>query len=351
MKHYHTLLLLLLLTLISCGKKKASDPLADTGRTQRTENLLINLREITAKGYLFGHQDATLYGVGWDGDSCRSDVKDICGDMPAAIGFEIGGIEADDSLNIYGSAFAHIRREIINQYDRSGMVCVAWHAAKPVTGNNKEAYLKKVASFLKSLETPYGVRVPVILTLYNHNGIADKALWQKAKEVFEHEEVVNALLAYSMPGNCEDNLTAAMKQYPGDDIIDLLGVEYYCQAEDGDTLVLAQYAQTLNKSLQALTTLGKQHGKPIAVTATGYQGIKSETWWTKTLSPVLSPYPISYVMLGRNAHDTAGLYHVPFPGQQSTKDFVTYYNEPKTLFLHDINGLYLAKEKKEKVEE
>ena len=35
---------------MSCSKKKADDPLAESGRTQRTENMLANLREISAKG-------------------------------------------------------------------------------------------------------------------------------------------------------------------------------------------------------------------------------------------------------------------------------------------------------------
>ena len=62
---------------MSCSKKKADDPLAESGRTQRTENLLANLREISANGYLVGHQDDPVYGVGWVGDSCRSDVKSV----------------------------------------------------------------------------------------------------------------------------------------------------------------------------------------------------------------------------------------------------------------------------------
>ena len=53
------------MVVFSCGKKKADDPLADTGRTQRTENLLNNLKKLSAEGYLVGHQDDTVYGIGW----------------------------------------------------------------------------------------------------------------------------------------------------------------------------------------------------------------------------------------------------------------------------------------------
>lgn len=86
---------LLACLLWSCGKKKADDPMGDNGRTQRTENLLYHLKEISSKGYLFGQQDATLYGEGWADDSARSDIKTICGDMPSLVGFEIGVLKLE----------------------------------------------------------------------------------------------------------------------------------------------------------------------------------------------------------------------------------------------------------------
>lgn len=66
-------------------------------------------------------------------------------------------------------------------------------------------------------------------------------------------------------------------------------------------------------------------------------------WWTKTLSPVLAKHPISYALVWRNANQGIDDYYAPFPGQRTYSDFVRYYNEKNTLFLHDINGLYLHK--------
>ena len=162
---------LIICSLFSCGKKKADDPMGENGRTKRTENLLENLKVNAAKGYLFGHQDATLYGEGWADDSARSDVEVITGDMPALVGFEIGGIETDDSLNIYSTPFDKIRKEIINQYERGGVVTISWQCKNPAKGSSLSdimeggdkheqflGWIDKVASFMKSLETPYGVR-------------------------------------------------------------------------------------------------------------------------------------------------------------------------------------------------
>ena len=43
--------------------------------------------------FMFGHHDDTVYGIGWDGDSARSDVKSVCGDYPAMMSFDLGRIE------------------------------------------------------------------------------------------------------------------------------------------------------------------------------------------------------------------------------------------------------------------
>lgn len=363
---------LLVCLLFSCGKKKADDPMGDNGRTQRTENLLAKLSDITTKGYLFGQQDATLYGEGWADDSARSDIKTICGDMPALVGFEIGGIETDDSLNIYSTPFHLIKKEIINQYDRGGVATISWQCKNPIgkgaladimeNGNKHDLFLSwidKVAEFMKSLETPYGVRVPIIFRPWQENG-ENKfwwneasctkeqylSLWQMVKERFEKNDVVNVLFAYSPMATENASAESYLSHYPGDDIIDVLGINYYCHAEEGDSTALTSFATTLSNNLKMLTAIGKKHNKPIAVTETGYRSIPCDNWWTNTLSKAISPYPISYVMLWRNGHELANHYYVPFPGQRSTEDFVAFYNEKKTLFLHDVNGLYLKKEEK-----
>ena len=351
--------------------------MGDNGRTQRTENLLVKLSDITSSGYLFGQQDATLYGEGWADDSARSDIKTICGDMPALVGFEIGGIETDDSLNIYSTPFDLIRKEIINQYDRGGVVTISWQCKNPVKGgtiadimeNGSKheqfiGWLDKVAEFMKSLETPYGVRVPVIFRPWQENGenkfwwneksctkAQYLALWQMVKERFTENDVVNVLFAYSPKTTEKANEGNYLSRYPGDDIIDVLGINYYCHAEEDDTTALASFAKIMSDNLKMLTAIGKLHHKPIAVTETGYRSIRCDKWWTQTLSKALSPYPISYVMLWRNGHELANHYYIPFPGQRSTEDFVAYYNEKKTLFLHDVNGLYLKKDKEKKEKE
>ena len=184
----------------SCNSAKTvDDPLAESGRTQRTENLLANLREISATGYLVGQQDATVYGVGWVGDNDRSDVKSVCNDYPAVMGFDLGHLELGDSLNLDGVPFDRMKQEIIKQYNRGGMVTLSWHLDNPLTegsawvkpdsltdqekqtvasvlegGQCHEKFfgwLDTLASFLNSLQTEEGVKVPVLFRPWHeHTG-------------------------------------------------------------------------------------------------------------------------------------------------------------------------------------
>ena len=122
-----------------------------------------------------------------------------------------------------------------------------------------------------------------------------------------------------------------------------MGIDCYCIAADADSLQIAGFAELLDKNLTMVGSVAKKHQKAVAVTETGYKCIAYKYWWTKILSPVLAKHPISYALVWRNANQGIDDYYAPFPGQRTYSDFVRYYNENITLFLHDINGLYLHK--------
>ena len=326
------------LVMSSCGgsHQKADDPIGDSGRTVRTENLLANLLALGDSSiWLFGQQDATVCGIGWEADYAndstiheRSDVKSICNDHPALLSFELSGIERGDERNIDSIPFSRIRQEVIAHYDQGGIVSLSWSTANDAVTDEAA---RQVSTFLNSLETPYGVRVPVLLRTTSRDCPA------KMKE----HGVVNALYVYAMPLTAENNEKDYMASYPGDDIIDIIGLDCYCMAPDADTTQIADFAALLDKGLTIVCRLARQHHKVAAVTATGYEGIKTRDWWTRTLAPVLEHHPISYVVIGRNAHTQPGQFYAPYPGQQSSSDFIRFYNDKHTLFLHDVNGIYL----------
>lgn len=381
------------LVIASCGNKeqKADDPLADSGRTQRTENMLANLKAIgDSSVYMFGHHDDTVYGIGWEADYTndstiheRSDVKSICNDFPALLSFDLGHLELGDERNLDGVPFERIRQEIIAHYDKGGMVTLSWHLNNPLSGGSSWvadslksietktvssvieggekhelflSWLDKVADFLNSLETPYGVKVPVLFRPWHeHTGswfwwgqahcTADqyKALWKMTTERLKEKGVTNALYAYSPGTESDGDESKYLERYPGDDIIDILGLDCYCFAPEADTTQIANYADKLDKNLGMVCAVAKKHQKAVALTETGYECIKTDNWWTHTLAPVLAKYPISYVLVWRNAHNRPNHFFAPYPGQQSTSDFIRFYNDKRTLFLSDLNGLYNKK--------
>ena len=371
-----------LMLTMSCSKKKADDPIAESGRTQRTENLLAHLHAISANGYLIGHQDDPVYGVGWVGDSCRSDVKSVCGDFPAVIGFDLGHLELGDSVNLDGVPFDRMRDEIIRHFDRGGMVTLSWHLDNPLTGGS--AWVKPdsltdqekqtvasvleggechekflgwrdiLASFINSLETPYGVKVPVLLRPWHeHTGSwfwwgqnlctteQYKALWKLTVDQLKQRGVNNVLYAYSPGTEFNGDAAKYLERWPGDEIVDVIGFDSYCTNNAEDTVAINNYASSLDLNLKALCDIAKQHNVVPALTETGMESLGKADWWTSTLMPVLNKYPIAYVLLWRNAHNKPGHFYMPYPGQKTVSDFVKFYNDKRTLFVKDVNGLYL----------
>ena len=369
--------------LTSCGPKKASDPLASTGRTQRTENLLENLRhQADSAGYMYGHQDDTAYGIGWVGDSCRSDVQSVCNDFPAVIGFDLGHIELGDSCNLDGVPFDHMRQLIFAQYDRGGVITLSWHLDNPLSGGTSwindslraqesrtvaevlkdgeahdrlVAYIDSAAAFIRSLQTPYGVQVPVIFRPWHeHTGSwfwwgkdfctpqQYIALWKLTAERFKECGVTNALFAYS-PDRTE-SAEAYMERYPGDEMVDIFGLDCYCFGNN-EPATFENYVENVKRQLTYVCRLAKEHGKVAAFTETGYEGLPYEKWWTEALAPAIADLPVAYVLTWRNAHDKVGHFYAPYPGHTSVDDFTAFYNLPRTLFVHDVNGLYLQNSK------
>ena len=336
-------------------------------KTQETIALLRNLDQVSQKGILFGHHDDTAYGIGWEGEKDRSDVKSVCGAYPAVMSFDLGEIELGGAHNLDKVSFAYLREYIISQYERGGMVSLSWHVRNPKTGGdswdvsdstvvasviqggeNHEkmiSWIDHVADFLLSLKTKEGKLIPILFRPWHeHTGSwfwwgqalcsaeEYKELWQMTSNRLYQKGVKNVLLAYSSgiePNTKEEYL----ERYPGDDIIDVLGTDIYQYDR-------SQYTEQLNKMLTILTQAKIEHGKPIALTETGFEGIPDSLWWTGTLLPIIEKYPLSYMLVWRNAREKLTHYYAPYPGQMSANDFVKFYKSSKTLFIGDDFELY-----------
>ncbi|MDP2336103.1 MAG: glycosyl hydrolase [Bacteroidota bacterium] len=131
---------------IQAAKPVPSDPNA----TPEAVKLYRNMLSLQYKGLLFGHQDALAYGTSWYAEEGRSDVKDVCGDYPAIIGWELGHLELGDSYSLDSVYFDRIRDGIQKVNKMGAINTISWHFTNVLTGGSAwdVSSKKTVASML-----------------------------------------------------------------------------------------------------------------------------------------------------------------------------------------------------------
>ncbi len=365
MRNTNLLSVLFLLACVACSPaRKGQD--GDLAGSTPKDRLIENLRAAPSKGILFGHHDDTVYGIGWEFEEGRSDVRDVCGDYPAVISFDLGEIELGGDQNLDKVPFGKIRQEIINQYNRGGLVSLSWHARNPKTGGDAwdvsdstvvrsilpggelhpkfQGWLGKVCDFIRSLRTTEGTPIPVVFRPWHeHTGSwfwwgqdlcsaeEYKALWRMTADYLgTHGAADQVIYAYSTGTEPRDQ-ASYLERYPGHDLIDVLGFDAY-QRDDRDL-----YLRSLETCLSVIDSIAKENKKIIAISETGYEGIPDSSWWTGTLLPAIARHPVAYVLVWRNARERVEHFFGPYPGQVSANDFKVFYQDPKTLFASDIN--------------
>ena len=105
------------------------------GKRSPRQTLLNRLVKIQKKGYMYGHQDDTFYGVTWQWDKDCSDTYELVGDFLAVMGFDLGDIEKGDEKNLDSVPFTRIREAIVLQHERGGIVTLSWHPRNPLLGS------------------------------------------------------------------------------------------------------------------------------------------------------------------------------------------------------------------------
>ncbi len=341
-------------------------PLVDSLATKETRNLFSNLLYLGHNYLLFGHQEDLAYGIGWQNEEGRSDVKSVCGAYPAVYGWDIGEIELGRPRSLGKLGFEGIRHWIRTGYSRGGIITITWHATNPVSGGNyldltpavpsilpggslHEKYqvqLDRLAFFLKSLRAETGNAIPIIFRpLHEHN--KDKTFWwcQDVCTIAEYQTlwqfIVHYLrdvkglhhLLYAYSPYSYKNLNHYLERYPGDDYVDMLGLDDY----------EAFYGQNHNRALEMLrdiVILSAERNKIPALTEVGLN-LSNATCWTTMLRAIKSDtiaQKIAYMLVWRNA--SASHFFGPYPGHGTAPDFVKFYDDPFTLFEINLPNVY-----------
>jgi len=349
----------------------------DSKATPETVNLFTNLHELSKKHILFGHQHATEYGHGWSGDSNRSDVKSVTGSHPAVIGVDFGGLSGRSDSSIERTKIS-LRKNIASTYNRGGIVTISWHFSNPISGGgfywrdsvslpavkyiipgteHHEKYktiLRSIGSFVKSIKGNDGQTVPMIFRPF-HEFDGDwfwwgrahctpeefKTLWRFTVSYLRDSlQVHNFIYAFS-PDNKFNTQEQFLERYPGDEWVDMVGMDNYGDfGRDGKYNLEAGL-----KKLKIVSNYARSAGKLAAFTETGLESIPNTTWWTETLLKTLksNDMQLSYVLVWRNDSRSATHFYAPFPGHVSAQDFLTFFKDPFTLFENDLRGIYKRK--------
>jgi mannan endo-1,4-beta-mannosidase len=351
--------------------------LTDAKATKETKALFDNLARLSQDHILFGHQHATEYGHGWYGDPNRSDVKSVTGSHPAVVGVDFSGLSGrPDSL--IEKEKTSLRKTIADTYNRGGVTTVAWHFNNPVSktnfywndstavpavkniipgGSHHDKYktiLQSIAGLVKSIKGEDGKIVPLIFRPY-HEFDGDwfwwgkahcttdefKTLWRFTVSYLRDSLGVHNLIYAFSPDNRFATEEQYLERYPGDEWVDMLGVDNYGDfGRDGSYNLEAGI-----KKLKIVSDYALKAGKLAAFTETGLESIPKENWWTEILLKSLRSEKIRlcYVLVWRNDVRSPTHFYAPFPGQVSEADFIKFYNDPYTLFENDLNNIYKTK--------
>ena len=361
----HLLMILATLAVVSCGH---SEPVETPA-----QGLYMKLYHSVKSGnILYGHQDDLCYGHAWQvedweaDDLTRSDVKAVTGKYPAVTGFELGGIEMGDRKSLDSVDFNLIRKAAKLHAERGGVVTISWHPRNPLTGGDAwdvssdqvvkslleggelhdlfmNAWLPRLGDFLESLGA-----TPVIFRPWHECSeswfwwgsrlcTADeyKALFRTTwSYLTETRGLVNLLWCYSPNGGIDPD--EYMERYPGDDVIDLLGLDQYeFVSPDGFGPSGERFAAEVIRSLGFVHAFSIGHGKLMCLSETGLEGIPDPKWWTEVLYPAIKAFPIAYVLTWRNACDKPGHFYAAWEGFENAPDMKAFSELDRIAFLDE----------------
>jgi len=370
------------------GRGGGSDrvELVDPDASPRTASLFAFLRATQGRGVLFGHQQSTEYGLTFDPlatDGTSSDVRAAVGDLPAVVGWDASG-------DGYGSTPGAATREeslertvrMIQAADRLGTVqTMSAHMDNLVTGGDfgdatggvvarilpggdanaaLNAYLDRIARIALQAVDDRGEGIPIVFRPFHENagswfwwGAAHASSAQYA-ELYRYtveylrdvKGVHNLLYAYSPGGGFAGDESAFLQAYPGDDFVDVLGIDSY----DG-TGGSQQWLDSVVADLGLVARLADARGKIAALTEFGVSGALRANgsnpdlhWFTRLLAAIRADADarrIAYMMTWTNFG--ADQFFVPVPGgttgedHELLADFRAFHDDPATLFAGDLD--------------
>ncbi|WP_051201379.1 glycoside hydrolase family 26 protein [Christiangramia portivictoriae] len=341
--------------------------LANIKASEKTKILYERIKTIPNDGFAFGQQDATIYGINWKQPDAplkiRSDIKDVSGKLPAVHGYDLGHIELNHSFNLDTVSFLLMRDQVKKMYKKGAIITFSWHLDNPVTdgsswdttaavseilkgGLKREKYEKwvsRLSVFFKSLNDEKDQPIPVVFRPFHEmnggwfwwgegNCSAEdyKELWRQTFILLQQNNVQNLLFAYSP--NIMQSKEDFERYYPGDEYVDILGVDIYNYGGK------EAFIKNIQTNLEILRSEAQKRSKPYALTETGNISPGSDPdWWTNTLYEGIKKSGISWVLLWRNAR--LDHYFSTYPDDISAENFREFEKLEESLFLDQVKQI------------
>ena len=391
MKTTYSIIVLVILSLsVSCNLKKAEIlPTADQQATAEAVELFSRLMKLQEKGIMYGHQDDLMYGHTWWYKPGRSDIKEMVGDYPAMVGFELGEIETGRERSLDSVSFVQITEQVKLFHKMNGIITISWHAINPITsqypgekkpngagsawdvrtlsadslnavksilpgGENHELFnqwLTILADYFLTWKDENGKLIPFIFRPYHeHSGrffwwgdtrCTDEEyaeLWRYTVLFLREKGLHNILYAYNT--DKVYSLEQFMRGYPGDEYIDMLSIDWYGSGQE--------FNEAIDKALFFAEQSAKEKNKLFALSECGPI--------TSDLLEILKKYTVSHLLTWRNVplpnlselekeadFDEKKLEEsmMNLPYYSSKKTIVEeMYNDPHYLFLKDIQDIW-----------
>jgi len=287
-------------------------------RTPGVYELIEKLEDTAYSGnFMFGHQNAGHIGVSIDAfDGTQSDVKNLVGKHPAVVGIDtLSFLGYEGTMDQLVKTVMQLHREgcIITLsshmpnfslggddfYDYSPNFTDGNVGPRILPGGDLNAkylrFLDMIAEFARRCVDVDGEMIPMIFRPFHEdNGnwfwwgkkhLADDkfiTLFRYTIDYLQNEkDITNFAYCYS-PNGFFESREQYLKRYPGDDYIDLLGMDIYRDRPSEDD----KFYEKMQESLMILWSLSLDHGKPYAITELGMRVLDSlEVGYYEGLAP------------------------------------------------------------------
>lgn len=358
-------------------------------RTPGVNKLLGRIEDIAyTDQIMFGHQNAGHIGVSIrERDGSESDVKNLVGRHPAVVGI--------DTLAFYGyEGLKDDLVKVVKELHREGcLITLSSHMPNFTLGGDEFfdyspnftdgdvgyrilpggdlnakylRFLDDIAAFAEECVDIDGEPIPMLFRPFHEDN--GSWFWWGAKHLPDDKYVTlfrytvdylqdekgirNFAYAYS-PNGFFHSPEQYLRRYPGDDYIDVLGMDIYRDrpsADDG-------FYEKMRQSLEIMWELSSSHGKPYAVTELGsrvldsgegyYEGLAPsgnavKNWFTEFLDFFCSfeaGLRCSYILTWANFSDQQ--FWVPYELKDDSgkvvfrhemcDDFVSFCNDPRVI--------------------